>query len=446
MDPTAQRKIFSVYELTAEIKRSLDAFGILWIQGEISNFKRHSSGHLYFSLKDGRAQIKAACFRNHNMYLKFRPEDGMEVLVRGRLGVYEPRGDYQFIAEYMEPVGQGSLQLAYERLKEKLLLEGVFDEARKKPLPLLPRKVGIVTSPTGAAIRDMLRTLKRRNAPLDVLIYPARVQGAGAAEEIAEGIRCLNARSDIDVLIVGRGGGSIEDLWAFNEEALARAIHESRLPLISAVGHETDYTIADFAADLRASTPSAAAEMVSAARGELAGKVAALRGRLDQATRRGIDLRRLLVERLARSRAFAVAPHLIRDLQQRFDEGGLRLFQAMRRYGSALRQEERVLSARLHSVDLSRYIRHERESLAQGRYRLAAGAASLLKARRARFAIAAGRIHALSPLAILGRGFALCRDGDGNIVSDASAVAAGDPVRVTLARGELDCRVVAPLR
>lgn len=446
MDPTAQRKIFSVYELTAEIKRSLDRFGILWIQGEISNFKRHSSGHLYFSLKDGRAQIRAACFRNHNMYLKFRPEDGMEVIVRGRLGVYEPRGDYQFIAEYMEPVGQGSLQLAYERLKEKLLLEGVFDQARKRPLPLLPRKVGIVTSPTGAAIRDMLRVLKRRNASLDVLIYPARVQGAGAAGEIAEGIRCLDGRSDIDVLIVGRGGGSIEDLWAFNEEALARVIHGCRLPLISAVGHETDFTIADFAADVRASTPSAAAELVSAAREELLGRVTGLHGRLDQAMRRGMDTRRLLVERLARSRAFTVAPGRIRDLQQRFDEGSLRLCQAMRRHGSALRQRERVLSARLGSVDLSRFIRHERETLAQGQRRLAAAVAGVLRTGRSRFEIAAGRIHALSPLAILGRGFALCRDGDGNIVSDASAVAAGDPVRVTLARGELDCRVEAVSR
>ena len=251
MDLFSQRKIYSVYDITSEIKRSLDGMGILWIQGEISNFKRHTSGHLYFSLKDSRAQIKAAFFRNNNMYLKFRPEDGMEVVVRGRLSVYEPRGDYQVIVEYMEPVGLGSLQLAFDQLKEKLRKEGLFDEARKRPLPLLPRKVGIVTSPTGAAIRDMLRILKRRNASLDVLLYPVKVQGQGAAEEIAAGIRYLNSRSDIDVIIIGRGGGSIEDLWAFNEEVVARAIYESELPLISAVGHEVDYTISDFVADLQ---------------------------------------------------------------------------------------------------------------------------------------------------------------------------------------------------
>jgi len=256
-----QRKIYTVGEITSEIKQALDQFGIVWIQGEISNCKHHSSGHLYFSLKDARAQLKAACFRNNNRYLKFRPEDGMEVIVRGRLSVYEPRGDYQVIVEYMEPVGVGSLQMAFDQLKEKLRKEGLFEEDHKKPLPLLPRKIGIVTSPTGAAIRDMLRILERRNASLNVLIYPARVQGAGAAEEVAEGIRFLNSRDDIDVIIIGRGGGSIEDLWAFNEEVVARAVYQSELPLISAVGHEVDFTISDFVADLRAPTPSAAMEL-----------------------------------------------------------------------------------------------------------------------------------------------------------------------------------------
>ncbi len=339
--------------------------GILWIQGEISNFKRHTSGHLYFSLKDSRAQIKAAFFKNNNMYLKFRPEDGMEVVVRGRLSVYEPRGDYQVIVEYMEPVGLGSLQLAFDQLKEKLRKEGLFDDAHKVPLPLLPRKVGIVTSPTGAAIRDMLRILKRRNASLDVLLYPVKVQGQGAAEEIAAGIRYLNGRSDIDVIIIGRGGGSIEDLWAFNEEIVARAIYESELPLISAVGHEVDYTIADFVADLRAPTPSAAAEMVSGARDDLRMSVSSLRGRLSQAVRRGLERRRLYLERLAHNKAFTVAPNKIRDLQQRFDEGTLRMSQAMRRFTYEIRHRERVLSTRLNALDLRRIIRHKRDILAR---------------------------------------------------------------------------------
>ncbi|MEJ2109231.1 MAG: exodeoxyribonuclease VII large subunit, partial [Acidobacteriota bacterium] len=227
----SQRKIYTVSEITSEVKDSLDRFGVVWIQGEISNCKHHSSGHLYFSLKDAGSQLKAACFRNNNRYLKFRPEDGREVVARGRLSVYAPRGDYQIIVEFMEPVGLGSLQMAFDQLKERLRKEGLFEDGHKIPLPLLPRKVGIVTSPTGAAIRDMLRVLKRRNASLNVLIYPSKVQGAGAAREIAAGIRYLDAREDLDVVIIGRGGGSIEDLWAFNEEIVARAVFDSKLPV-----------------------------------------------------------------------------------------------------------------------------------------------------------------------------------------------------------------------
>jgi exodeoxyribonuclease VII large subunit len=441
VDLVAQRKIYSVYDITSEIKHLLDKLGIVWIQGEISNFKRHSSGHLYFSLKDQRAQIKAACFKNNNMYLKFRPEDGMEVVARGRLSVYEPRGDYQVIVEYMEPVGLGSLQLAFDQLKEKLRKEGLFDEAHKVPLPLLPKKVGIVTSPTGAAIRDILRILKRRNASLDVLLYPAKVQGAGAAEEIAAGIRYLNSRSDIDVIIVGRGGGSIEDLWAFNEEIVAQAIFQSELPLVSAVGHEVDFTIADFVADLRAPTPSAAAEMVSGARDDLRMSVHSLRSRMIQAIRRGIEQRHLRFERLAHNKAFTVAPNKIRDLQQRFDEGMLRMTQAADQFMRALQHRERILSMRLHAVDLCRVIRHKKEILARNHQGLISGIKVLLSGERGSFEIAAGKMNALSPLSILQRGFSLCRDARGAIIKDASAVELGDRVRVTLASGELNCSV-----
>ena len=441
MDLFSQRKIHSVYDITSEIKRSLDGMGILWIQGEISNFKRHTSGHLYFSLKDSRAQLKAAFFRNNNMYLKFRPEDGMEVIVRGRLSVYEPRGDYQVIVEYMEPVGLGSLQLAFDQLKEKLRKEGLFDDAHKIPLPLLPRKVGIVTSPTGAAIRDMLRILERRNASLDVLLYPVKVQGQGAAEEIAEGIRCLNRRDDIDVIIIGRGGGSIEDLWAFNEEVVARAVYESGLPLISAVGHEVDFTISDFVADLRAPTPSAAAEMVSGAREDLRMSVNSLTGRLSQAVRRGMERRRLHLERLVHNKAFAVTPNKIRDFQQRFDEATSRMSQAMRRYTSDIRQRERVLAARLNALDLRRIIKHKKEVLVRMDQGLASAVRVRLHHERARLELAVGKVDALSPLAILKRGFALCRDSKGAIVKRAADVTLGDNVRVTLAAGELDCRI-----
>jgi len=335
----------------------------------------------------------------------------------------------------------GSLQLAFDQLKEKLRKEGLFDDAHKIPLPLLPRKVGIVTSPTGAAIRDMLRILERRNASLDVLLYPVKVQGQGAAEEIAEGIRCLNGRDDIDVIIIGRGGGSIEDLWAFNEEVVARAVYESGLPLISAVGHEVDFTISDFVADLRAPTPSAAAEMVSGAREDLRMSVNSLTGRLSQAVRRGMERRRLHLERLVHNKAFAVTPNKIRDFQQRFDEATSRMSQAMRRYTSDIRQRERVLAARLNALDLRRIIKHKKEVLVRMDQGLASAVRVRLHHERARLELAVGKVDALSPLAILKRGFALCRASKGAIVKRAADVTLGDNVRVTLAAGELDCRI-----
>ncbi len=438
---TEERRVYSVSEITSEIKRTLERLGVLWIQGEISNFKRHSSGHMYFSLKDDKAQIKAACFRNNNQYLKFRPEDGLEVLIRGRISVYEPRGDYQVIVEYMEPLGLGSLQLAFDQLKDKLRKEGLFDPAHKVPLPLLPRKIGIVTSPTGAAIRDMLRILKRRNASLHILLYPAKVQGTGAAEEIAAGIRYFNSRHDIDVIIAGRGGGSIEDLWAFNEEIVARAIFASGLPVISAVGHEVDVTIADFVADLRAPTPSAAAEMVSGARQDLRASTTSLHERLIQSVRRIIERRRLELEVLAHNRAFEVAPNKIRDLQQRFDEATMRMTESMRRHLSRIRQHERVLQTRLIKWDLRQTLSRRREMLAHSHQMLASGIKARLLRERSRLALAAGKLNALSPLAILERGYAICRDAEGAVLRDATGVVAGDRVGVILAKGELRCRV-----
>ena len=413
----------------------------MWVRGEISNFKHHSSGHMYFSLKDDRAQLKAACFRNSNYYLKFRPEDGLEVLVRGRLSVYEPRGDYQILVEYMEPVGVGSLQLAFEQLKHKLRSEGLFDEAHKVRLPLLPRKVGVVTSPTGAAIQDILRILNRRNASLDILIYPARVQGAGAAEEIAAGVTYFNTRNDIDVIVVARGGGSMEDLWAFNEEIVARSIYASKIPVISAVGHEVDFTIADFVADLRAPTPSAAAEMVSGAREDLQATVESLSRRALQAVRLLVERRRSALERLARNRAFNVALNKVRELEQRFDEATLRISQSMRRYLTAIQHRERVLQLRLVKVDLRQTIARNREVLAGKRNRLHSAARTWLQNRRSRLELQVGRIHALSPLAILERGYAICRNEQGAILREAAKAVCGDRVEVMLARGRLGCRV-----
>lgn len=442
MELFSERKIFTVYELTSEIKRSLEErYGEVWVQGEVSNFKHHTSGHMYLSLKDERAQIKAAFFRNSNRYLKFRPEDGLEVLVRGRVSVYEPRGDYQIIVEYMEPVGVGSLQLAFEQLKEKLRKEGLFDESHKKTLPLLPEKVGIVTSPTGAAIQDILRILKRRNASLHVLLYPARVQGTGASEEVAGGVRYFNTRDDIDVIIVGRGGGSMEDLWAFNEEMVARAIYDSRIPVISAVGHEVDFTISDFVADLRAPTPSAAAEMVSGAREDLRATVRSLYGRMVQSIRLEIERRRSALERLSRDRAFDVAPNKIREFQQRFDEVTGRMTQVMQRFATALRHREQVLHSRFSRIDLLGFIQRKRDSLSVVLQSLVSEMRLRLERERRRFEVAAGRMQALSPLAILERGYSICRDSRGVILKEVRGLSRGDSVEIRLARGELGCKI-----
>jgi len=441
VDLLEQRKIYTVYEITSEIKRTLEKFGTLWLQGEISNFKHHTSGHMYFALKDDRAQLRAAFFRNNNAHLKFRPEDGLEVLVRGRISVYEPRGDYQLIVEFMEPKGLGSLQLAFEQLKQRLRKEGLFDEAHKKPLPLLPQKIGIVTSPTGAAIRDMLRILQRRNASLHVLLYPTLVQGPGAADQIAAGIRYFNSREDIDVIIVGRGGGSIEDLWAFNEEIVARAVYDSRLPVISAVGHEVDFTISDFVADLRAPTPSAAAEMVSGAREDLRATVASFEGRLLQAVRLGIERKRLTLERLAHNRAFRIAPGKIRDFQQSFDEATLRMIQAVQRFVTRSRHREQMAHSRLLRVDLRQLRKWRKESLAVDVRRAATSIKGRQQRARGRLDLSMARLNALSPLAILERGYAICRDPQGSVLRNAAEVSSGDFVDVRLARGELYCRV-----
>ncbi|MDR0843088.1 MAG: exodeoxyribonuclease VII large subunit [Acidobacteriota bacterium] len=436
-----QRKIRTVREITSEISRALDGIGIVWVQGEISNFNHHFRGHMYLSLNEADVQIKAVCYSSNNRYLKFRPEDGMEVLARGRISVYAPRGDYQLIIEYMEPVGLGSLQKAFEQLKEKLNREGLFDGGRKIPLPVLPRKVGIVTSPTGAAVRDMLRILKRRNSSLDVLLYPAKVQGAGAAEEIAEGIRYLDRREDIDVIIAGRGGGSIEDLWAFNEEVVARAIADAKHPIVSAVGHEPDFTIADFVADVRAATPSNAAELVAGVREEMLALVHSLHGRLCRAVRRQMDGRRMRLERLAHNRAFAVAPDKVKELQQRFDEATLRMVHGMRDMAQDARRRERLAVMRLGSVDLGRVVAHGKDTLAGVRQGMVVAMREVLRSRKSRFAVAVGKMDALSPLGILSRGYALCRDGDGKIVKRAADVGVGDGVQVKLGVGALECEV-----
>ena len=391
-------KIYTVSDLTTEIRALLeDSFSGVWVEGEVSNFHHHSSGHLYFTLKDQERQIRVVMFRAQNRQLRFRPQDGLAVLVYGEVGVYERRGEYQLVVEYMEPKGLGALQLAFEQLKAKLQAEGLFDEARKRPIPMLPRRIGVITSPVGAAIRDILHVLRRRFAGVDVLIYPVTVQGDQAPPEIVDALRELNRRGGLDVLILGRGGGSIEDLWAFNEEMVARAIADSKIPVISAVGHEVDYTIADFVADLRAPTPSAAAELVIARKDELA-------QRLD-------DLQ-LRMTGVVRSRLHAL---------------GVRMA-ALDRHLRLLNPIERIRLQRRHLTELWKD--------------LTGWADRRLAVLNGELKAAAGKLDSLSPLAILSRGYSICMRVPGHeIVKESAELVVGDEVQVRLHRGRLHCDV-----
>ncbi|MBI1986761.1 MAG: exodeoxyribonuclease VII large subunit [Nitrospinae bacterium] len=396
--PWARQTVYTVSELTQQIKLILEGeLPEVWVEGEISSLRRPSSGHLYFTLKDRQSQIRSVLFKSQQRGLKFELEDGLEVILRGRLSVYEPRGEYQIIVEHLEPKGIGAMQLALEQLKVRLAAEGIFDSQRKRALPLLPQKIGIVTSPTGAAIRDILQVIHRRFANVSVLLYPVRVQGDGAAQEIAEGIRALNLFSDIDALIVGRGGGSTEDLWAFNEEVVARAIFASSIPVISAVGHEIDFTLADLVADLRAPTPSAAAELVVQNKEELFARLQSLQILLSQQIRSILGHIRHQLQQLVQRRGLSLPQEAVRSYQQRLDE-------LISRQERALRQD---LIAR----------RKELESLL-------------------------ARLNALSPLASLERGYSICRKlPSGAVVKDVDQVEVGEQVEVILHRGEIRCRV-----
>src|SRR5512143_445961 len=343
-----RRRAFTVSELTDRIQGVLETeFVDVWVEGEVSNLKIASSGHWYFSLKDEKSQIRAVVWKIDTRLVRFRPKDGMKVLVRGQLRVYPPRGEYQISVQVLEPLGKGSLQQAFEELKEKLEKEGLFDPARKRAIPMLPHRIGVVTSPTGAVLRDILRVLRSRYVNLEVLVYPALVQGDGAASEIVRGIRALNRLGGLDVIVLARGGGSLEDLWAFNEEKVARAIAASRVPTLSAVGHETDFTIADFVADLRAATPSAAAERVVQAKDELMARVAGLERRRDAALRLALARSRARLERAAAQRVFAAERGRLRVAAQAVDDLVRRARAGLVRHGAPSRERGARLRARL---------------------------------------------------------------------------------------------------
>jgi exodeoxyribonuclease VII large subunit len=435
-----ERRALSVSELTARIKILVETqFSEVWVEGEVSNFRRHSSGHWYFTLKDEGAMLRCASFRMQNRLIRFTPEDGLSVRAHGRLSLYEVRGEYQLLVEYLEPVGVGALQLAFEQLKRRLSAEGLFDLERKRPLPLLPRSIGVVTSPTGAAVRDILRVLKRRNEAVSVLIAPARVQGDGAGQEIARAIELLNEREDIDVIIIGRGGGSTEDLWCFNEECVARAIYYSRVPVISAVGHETDFTIADFVSDLRASTPSAAAEIVTMARDEIGARINGLTEDLAASLRyRLLELRSQL-STMESSRAFDEVQLRIQATSQKFDDAVYAMESAFRRKIKRQRAKHSEIMLKLKDADIRRPMVERRGRLGILTARLKAAESARLGHAGEALSVAAGKLHSLSPLAVLARGYAIAFDGTGRVIKRAADVGRGERFRVRLAQGELDC-------
>jgi exodeoxyribonuclease VII large subunit len=440
LQPT--RRVLTVSELTARIRDLLAKnFTDIWVVGEISNCREAQSGHIYFTLKDDRAQVRCVFFKQQQRGIKFRPEDGLQMTVRGSISVYEARGEYQIYVENLEPVGLGALQLAFEQLKKRLEAEGLFAAERKKPLPLLPSRIGLITSPRGAAVRDVVRILRRRFPNVHLTLYPVRVQGEGAAEEIVKALKFFNQKKFVDVLILARGGGSMEDLWAFNEEAVARAIAASMIPVISGVGHETDFTIADFVADVRASTPSAAAELVVQTRREFDKHIADLRETLASQIRyRLLELSRRVHELSAR-RGFRRPLDLLRQQRQRADEMTLRLALGLRAQLEKSRKRFTAAHLRIMSFDFRVKIAAFRLRLERRSAELAVRIERLLRTKRERLDRLRLQLEERSPLRVLERGYAIATDANGTVLRDAAQVALGDSVAVQLHRGKLSTEV-----
>jgi len=435
-----EREVYSPSRLNREARSLLEvSFPLLWVEGEVSNLSRPASGHIYFSLKDENAQVRCAMFRQRNMRLDFRPENGAQVRIRARVSLYEARGDFQLIVEHMEEAGAGALQRAFEQLKRRLAAEGLFAADAKRPLPELPRAIGVVTSATGAALRDVLSVHRRRFPAIPLVVYPVPVQGEGAAERIAAMLHRAGERGDCDVLLLVRGGGSLEDLWAFNEEVVARALRACPLPVVSGVGHEVDVTIADFAADRRAPTPSAAAELVTPDRAEWLTAVDGLQQRLAGTMRRELAQRRRHLDGLGRR--LKHPGRRLQEIAQRLDELEQRLGHAQR---AALRQHRaRLGELRAHLFRHSpghrlQRLADRRDSLDR---RLHEGITRTLERRRGRLEAAARALDTVSPLATLGRGYALVQREDGSVVRSHTEVDRGERVQARLGDGRLYCRV-----
>ena len=437
------RRVFSVSQLTDRIRSLLEErFFEIWVEGEISNCFVAKTGHMYFTLKDTQAQIKAVMFRSAIRYLRFKPQDGLRVVARGRLTVYDPKGEYQIVCEHLEPEGLGARQLAFDQLKERLAREGLFDPRRKRALPALPRKIGVVTSLDGAAVRDIIKVLRRRYANAHIVIRPARVQGEGAALDIARGMAAIGKVKGVDVVIVGRGGGSIEDLWAFNEEVVARAIAGCPVPTISAVGHETDITIADFVADMRAPTPSAAAEMVVARKDDFCAHIDRLAHRVNTLMQGRLHKVRARLGTIEAKSGYAGFAMRIAMRGRRADDLSHQLLRALREQLARRERGYQTLRLTLERFDVRRRFGTIRTQLVAVDGRLRSSVDRQLHVADARLRGAAARLESLSPLAVLARGYAVCWNEDRTaIIRDAAVVERGARVHVKLERGELDCSV-----
>jgi exodeoxyribonuclease VII large subunit len=458
-----ERRIWSVRELVTGIRQQVERdYQDLWVEGEISNCRPAPSGHVYFTLKDGEAQLPVVLFRREAQLLRFRPQDGLAVLVRGRISVYESRGQLQLIAETVEPRGAGALQLAFEQLKARLLAEGLFDAARKRPLPAFPHCIGVITSTSGAVLHDIVKVIRRRHARLNLLVYPAAMQGPGCAESVAAGIRCFNKRQPnerqpnkrqpakrntgqqipkADLILIARGGGSMEDLAGFNDETLARAIAASTLPVVSAIGHETDFTIADFVADLRAPTPSAAAELITAAQHRIEERVQALDFRVHRAIRYQLILARQRLTALSFAQRHNRLQALIGRRAQRLDDLSRRLESAANRCLRGPATRLTGLAARLERHNPTARLVLARRRLERADQSLSRLAVAANATRLARLNHAAARLHALSPLAVLSRGYALVYASDGRLLRSANDTQPGQIVSARLEKGSLTARV-----
>ncbi len=438
-------RVYSVLELTRAIKDTLEGeFPDVWVRGELSGVKRPDSGHVYFTLKEGREAVLAcAMWRQPAARLAFDPKDGIEVEALGKIDVYAPRGSYQLIVREMRPAGLGALLQQLEELKRRLQAEGLFDAARKRPLPSYPTSIGVVTSPVGAAVRDVVKVLRTRWPAIRIVLAPVRVQGEGAAEEIAAAIERFNRYGEVDVLIVGRGGGSLEDLWAFNEEVVVRAIASSRLPVISAVGHEVDTTLADFAADVRAATPSNAAELAVPSRDEVARRIEQLRARAERALRQGLAERRRRLDTLVREHGFRRLGDVVERFRQRVDDALERVRTALRARVRAGRERLARLAGAYGLREFPRALESRRERVANVSARLEAALVSGLQSRRSRLTAVEDRLRALSPRQVLERGYCLARAADGTLLRAASALTSGQLVTLEFARGEADARIEA---